>query len=151
MERLAGGRLADVTVEVPNRPEIRRLLRAARVVIVLCITIAALGVAIALRTTRVLTAPALIVDARSGVLLAITSSLLFLHARAQHGQVWAFRRLAGFSRIFPLIALGVAAVPGLLPVWARSEQLALAAFCTVLAVVLSRPPLLAHFRPDPPP
>ena len=43
--------------------------------------------------------------------------------RARAGWYWAFRRLQLFSRIFPIVALVLAAIPGLYPFWVVTEQI----------------------------
>ena len=56
-------------------------------------------------------------------LLAITTTLFYFLWRARAGWYWAFRRLQLFSRIFPIVALVLAAIPGLYPFWVVTEQI----------------------------
>ena len=57
------------------------------------------------------------------VVLAITTTLFYFLWRARAGWYWAFRRLQLFSRIFPIVALVLAAIPGLYPFWVVTEQI----------------------------
>ncbi len=57
------------------------------------------------------------------VVLAITTTLFYFLWRARAGWYWAFRRLQLFSRIFPVVALVLAAIPGLYPFWVVTEQI----------------------------
>nr|WP_243843573.1 hypothetical protein [Microbacterium endophyticum] len=57
------------------------------------------------------------------VVLGITTTLFYFLWRARLGWYWAIRRLQLFSRIFPIIALVLAAIPGLYPLWVTTEQI----------------------------
>jgi hypothetical protein len=60
---------------------------------------------------------------RSGVVLAITATLFYFAWRAQKGYYWAYSRLRLFSKIFPVVTLVIAAIPGLYPLWMVTEQI----------------------------
>jgi hypothetical protein len=60
---------------------------------------------------------------RSTVVLFITASLYVFAWRAQLGYWWAYSRLRLFSRIFPIVTLIVATIPGLYPGWMVVEQI----------------------------
>jgi len=60
------------------------------------------------------------------VVLGITATLFYFLWRARAGWYWAIRRLQLFSRIFPIVALVLAAIPGLYPWWVISEQIVFA-------------------------
>lgn len=60
---------------------------------------------------------------RSGVVLAITVTLFYFAWRAQRGYYWAYSRLKLFSKIFPVVTLVIAAIPGLYPLWMVTEQI----------------------------
>lgn len=60
---------------------------------------------------------------RSVAVLAITATLLYFAWRASLGFYWAYSRLRLFSRIFPIVTLVIAAIPGLYPLWMTIEQI----------------------------
>jgi len=60
---------------------------------------------------------------RSTVVLFITASLYVFAWRAQLGYYWAYSRLRLFSRIFPIVTLIIATIPGLYPGWMVVEQI----------------------------
>jgi len=57
------------------------------------------------------------------VVLAMTMTLFYFAWRAQRGFYWAYSRLRLFSKIFPIVALVTAAIPGLYPLWMITEQI----------------------------
>ena len=60
---------------------------------------------------------------RTFVVLAMTLTLFYFGWRAQKGFYWAYSRLRLFSKIFPVITLVLAAIPGLYPFWMVTEQI----------------------------
>jgi hypothetical protein len=60
---------------------------------------------------------------RSVAVLGITVTLYYFATRAAEGYYWAYSRLRLFSRIFPIVTLVVAAIPGLYPLWMTIEQI----------------------------
>lgn len=60
---------------------------------------------------------------RSFVVLAMTLTLFYFAWRARQGYYWAYSRLRLFSRIFPVVTLVIAAIPGLYPLWMIIEQI----------------------------
>jgi hypothetical protein len=60
---------------------------------------------------------------RCVVVLGITVTLFYFAWRAQRGYYWAYSRLRLFSKIFPVVALVLAAIPGLYPLWVVTEQI----------------------------
>jgi hypothetical protein len=60
---------------------------------------------------------------RSLAVLAITATLFYFALRAVRGWYWAYSRLRLFSRVFPIVTLAVAAIPGLYPLWMTVEQI----------------------------
>jgi hypothetical protein len=74
---------------------------------------------------------------RSTVVMFITLSLYVFAWRAQLGYYWAFARLRLFSRIFPLVTIVVASLPGLYPFWMVVEQYVFSALMIGIAIVLS--------------
>jgi hypothetical protein len=65
----------------------------------------------------------LIVWMRLAIVLTMTTTLFYFAWRAQGGYYWAYSRLRLFSKIFPVVALVTAAIPGLYPLWMVTEQI----------------------------
>jgi hypothetical protein len=53
----------------------------------------------------------------------MTVTLFYFAWRAQLGFYWAYSRLRLFSKIFPVVTLVIAAIPGLYPFWMVTEQI----------------------------
>ncbi|WP_025157663.1 hypothetical protein [Leifsonia aquatica] len=125
LDRLAGGRHAGYTISAEGRDHPRT--RRAFVVIYwlllaeLVIGLAAVVVAVVL-TVGGTTLP-FAVWMRALIVLAMTVTLFYFAWRAQKGYYWAYSRLRLFSKIFPVVTLVLAAVPGLYPLWMVSEQI----------------------------
>ena len=79
------------------------------------------------------------------VVLAITTTLFYFLWRARAGWYWAFRRLQLFSRIFPIVALVLAAIPGLYPFWVVTEQILFAILLIGVSDYLQSDPVRAAF------
>jgi hypothetical protein len=60
---------------------------------------------------------------RGLVVLGITTTLFYFAWRARAGYYWAYSRLRLFSKIFPIVTLVIAAIPGLYPLWMITEQI----------------------------
>ncbi|UFS59952.1 hypothetical protein [Subtercola endophyticus] len=60
---------------------------------------------------------------RGVVVLGITTTLFYFAWRAREGYYWAYSRLRLFSKIFPIVTLIIAAIPGLYPLWMITEQI----------------------------
>ena len=124
VDRLAGGRQHDYRVPRSDDPRVARAFRWIAWILIAC---TALGIASVVFAV-VLTAQGEIVGfavwMRCLVVLGITATLFYFLWRARLGWYWAFRRLQLFSRIFPVVALVLAAIPGLYPVWVVTEQIA---------------------------
>jgi hypothetical protein len=60
---------------------------------------------------------------RSVVVLGITGTLYYFATRAAEGYYWGYSRLRLFSRIFPIVTLIIATIPGLYPLWMTIEQI----------------------------
>lgn len=126
VDRIAGGRHGDYRVPPSDDPRVGRAFRIIAVLLSACLL---LGVG------TIIAAVVLTVDGvdvgfavwmRCLVVLGITTTLFFFLWRARLGWYWAFRRLQLFSRIFPVIALVLAAIPGLYPLWVTTEQIVFA-------------------------
>jgi uncharacterized protein (DUF2236 family) len=125
LDRIAGGRAVDYTISAAMRdhPQTRRAfvaiawLLAAEVVLGVAAVIVALVIALAG------TAVPFAVWMRAFVVLAMTLTLFYFAWRAQKGYYWAYSRLRLFSKIFPVVTLVMAAIPGLYPLWMVTEQI----------------------------
>lgn len=125
LDRLAGGRHAGYIVPAEGRehPRTRRAFVVIFWLLVaeLLIGLAAVVVAVVLTVNGVLVPFA--VWMRALIVLAMTATLFYFAWRAQKGYYWAYSRLRLFSKIFPVVTLVLAAVPGLYPLWMVSEQI----------------------------
>ena len=125
IDRLAGGRHADHTISAEMRrdPRTRHVFVAITwlLVVELVLGVGALAVPVMLHL-RGDSVP-WIVWMRLAIVLAMTTTLFFFAWRAQAGYYWAYSRLRLFSKIFPVVALVTAAIPGLYPLWMITEQI----------------------------
>lgn len=137
VDRLAGGRHADLTIskEMRTDPKTRRVFVAITwlLVIELVLGTGALVVPVLLQVRDV----PLIVWIRLLIVLAMTTTLFYFAWRAQRGYYWAYSRLRLFSKIFPVVALVTASVPGLYPLWMVSEQIVFSLVMLGIAEYLS--------------
>ncbi|HEU0205159.1 MAG TPA: hypothetical protein VFQ74_00495 [Pseudolysinimonas sp.] len=123
LDRVGGGRIAGRRVDLAAHPKTRRgfdgilWILAAEIVVGL----AAIVIAIVL-TVNGMPQP-WAVWFRGIAVLAITATLLYFAGRASLGWFWAYSRLRLFSRIFPVVTLVIAAIPGLYPLWMTIEQI----------------------------
>jgi len=139
IDRLAGGRHADHTIseEMRTDPKTRRAfvtitwLLAAGLLLGLAAVVVA--VVLLLRGDQV----AWVVWMRLVVVLGMTMTLFYFAWRAQRGFYWAYSRLRLFSKIFPIVALVTAAIPGLYPLWMITEQICFALILLGIADYLS--------------
>lgn len=151
LDRVAGGRHAGVLADpdAVAHPRTRRLFgRVAWLLVVeLLLGFGAVGVALGL----VLHGASVtwIVWMRTVVVLGITTTLFYFTWRASRGWYWAYQRLALFTRIFPIITLGLAAIPHLYPPWMITEQVAFSMVLIGIAYYLGSAQLREVF-PRPP-
>lgn len=123
LDRIAGGRQADHRVAVSTDPKVHRAFRAITLLLVVGFVLGVATVAVAFVMTLNGEDVGFAVWMRCLVVLAITTTLFYFLWRARAGWYWAFRRLQLFSRIFPIVALVLAAIPGLYPFWVVTEQI----------------------------
>jgi membrane protein implicated in regulation of membrane protease activity len=139
IDRIAGGRHADHTIstEMRSDPKTRRVFVAITWLLIaeLLLGTAALAVPVMLHI-RGDSVP-LIVWMRLVVVLAMTTTLFYFAWRAQRGYYWAYSRLRLFSKIFPVVALVTAAIPGLYPLWMVTEQICFSLILLGIAEYLS--------------
>jgi hypothetical protein len=137
IDRLVGGRHADHTIseEMRTDPKTRRVFVVITwlLVVELVLGTGALVVPVLLQLRDV----PLIVWMRLLVVLAMTTTLFYFAWRAQRGYYWAYSRLRLFSKIFPVVALVTASIPGLYPLWMVSEQIVFSLVLLGIAEYLS--------------
>jgi len=137
IDRIAGGRHADHTIDEEMRtdPKTRRVFLVITwlLVVELVMGTGALVVPVLLQLRDV----PLIVWMRLLVVLAMTTTLFYFAWRAQRGYYWAYSRLRLFSKIFPVVALVTASIPGLYPLWMVSEQIVFSLVLLGIAEYLS--------------
>ncbi|HWD63456.1 MAG TPA: hypothetical protein VG369_13220 [Humibacter sp.] len=125
VDRLAGGRHSDLRIDesMLTHPRTKRAFTAITWLLVLefAIGIAAVVIALVLATDGVpVEWP---VWMRTVVVLGMTATLFYFAWRASLGYYWGYSRLRLFSKIFPVITLVLAAIPGLYPLWMVTEQI----------------------------
>ncbi|MGA0567516.1 hypothetical protein ACO2Q7_09300 [Rathayibacter sp. KR2-224] len=125
LDRLAGGRQAQVRVdgELLGHPRTRRAFAAITWLLVLEFAIGIAAVVIALILAAGGIPVAWSVWMRTVVVLGMTATLFYFAWRASLGYYWGYSRLRLFSKIFPVITLVLAAIPGLYPLWMVTEQI----------------------------
>ena len=139
IDRLAGGRHADHTIseEMRTDPKTGRAFVAITWLLAsgLLLGIAAVVVSVVLYLHG--NEVPLVVWMRLVVVLAMTMTLFYFAWRAQAGFYWAYSRLRLFSKIFPVVALVTAAIPGLYPLWMVTEQICFSLILLGIAEYLS--------------
>jgi hypothetical protein len=125
VDRLAGGRQHDVVIreDMRSHPQTVRAFQGIRRLLVGETLVGLTAIVIALVLTSHGVAVPWAVWFRSTVVLLITLSLYVFAWRAQLGYYWAYSRLRLFSRIFPVVTLVIACIPGLYPFWMVIEQI----------------------------
>ncbi|RFA09684.1 hypothetical protein B7R54_11005 [Subtercola boreus] len=125
LDRLAAGRNASIRIPEEQRSH-PRTERSFTVITWLLAVEFLLGIT-ALAIALVLTLDGQQVPwpvwFRGLVVLGITTTLFYFAWRARAGYYWAYSRLRLFSRIFPIVTLVIAAIPGLYPLWMIVEQI----------------------------
>jgi cation transport ATPase len=125
IDRIAGGRHADHTIsaEMRSDPKTRRVFVVITWLLLAELVLGTVALAVPVMLHLRGDSVALIVWMRLIVVLAMTTTLFYFAWRAQHGYYWAYSRLRLFSKIFPVVALVTAAIPGLYPLWMITEQI----------------------------
>jgi cation transport ATPase len=138
IDRIAGGRHGDHTIseEMRTDPRTRRVFVAVTglLVVELLLGVSALAVPVMLGMRNEVP---WVVWMRLVVVLTMTVTLFYFSWRAQRGYYWAYSRLRLFSKIFPIVALVTAAIPGLYPLWMVTEQICFALILLGIAEYLS--------------
>jgi cation transport ATPase len=125
IDRIAGGRHADHTIsaEMRSDPKTRRVFVVITWLLLAELVLGTVALAVPVMLHLRGDSVALIVWMRLVVVLAMTTTLFYFAWRAQRGYYWAYSRLRLFSKIFPVVALVTAAIPGLYPLWMVTEQI----------------------------
>jgi hypothetical protein len=125
LDRLAGGRHAERTIPPESRehPSTRRAFVVITWLLVVEFLIGCAAVVVAFVLQLSGQPVQWEVWMRSAVVLGMTVTLFYFAWRAQSGFYWAYSRLRLFSKIFPIVTLVIAAIPGLYPLWMVTEQI----------------------------
>jgi len=125
IDRLAGGRHSDHTIseEMRSDPKTRRVFVVITWLLVAELVLGSVALAIPVMLQMRGDDVPWVVWMRLVIVLAMTTTLFYFAWRAQAGYYWAYSRLRLFSKIFPVVALTTAAIPGLYPVWMVTEQI----------------------------
>jgi hypothetical protein len=152
LDRLAGGRAVGYTIseEMRIHPKTRRSFVAITWLLVAEFVLGILAVVIAVVLQVNGTEVQFSVWMRGLVVLAMTATLFYFAWRAQKGYYWAYSRLKLFSKIFPVVTLVLAAIPGLYPLWMVTEQILFSLILIGVSDYLSTDHMRAAF-PKPPP
>jgi hypothetical protein len=144
IDRLAGGRQGGYLIreDMRHHPLTVRSFRWIRWLLVAETLVGLTAIVIAVVLTRAGIAVPWAVWFRATVVLLITLTLYVFAWRAQLGYYWAYDRLRLFSRIFPVVTLVIASIPGLYPLWMVIEQIVFSLLMIGIGTVLSS----AHMR-----
>ncbi|OIH97392.1 hypothetical protein BIU90_15680 [Curtobacterium sp. MCBA15_001] len=151
LDRIAGGRQADHVIqrEMLEHPATIRSFRWIRWLLVAETVVGLAAIVVAVVLTRDGQTVPWAVWFRATVVLLITMTLYLFAWRAQLGYSWAYQRLRLFSRIFPIVTLVVAAIPGLYPFWMVIEQILFSVLMVGIGDVLTSDHMRTTF-PKPP-
>jgi hypothetical protein len=150
IDRIAGGRHGDRTIseEMRTDPKTRHVFVAVTFLLAIEFVIGAGALVIPVMLGMRHEVP-WVVWMRLGIVLAMTTTLFYFAWRAQRGYYWAYSRLRLFSKIFPIVALVTAAIPGLYPVWMVTEQIFFALILLGIAEYLSTDHMRTAFAKPP--
>jgi hypothetical protein len=147
LDRLAGGRQSGYVIreDMLGHPDTVRSFRWIRWLLVAETVVGLTAIVVAVLLTRAGESLSWAVWFRSTVVLLITLTLYVFAWRAQLGYYWAYQRLRLFSRIFPIVTLIVAAIPGLYPFWMVIEQILFSVLMVGIGDVLTSDHMRATF------
>ncbi len=125
LDRVAGGRAAErrIREDMLGHPQTRRAFTGILWILAAEIVVGVTAVIVAFSLAAHGEPVTWAVWFRSIAVLGITLTLLYFAWRAALGYYWAYSRLRLFSRIFPIVTLVVATIPGLYPLWMTIEQI----------------------------
>ncbi|PYY40244.1 hypothetical protein DEJ32_07020 [Curtobacterium sp. MCPF17_046] len=139
LDRLAGGRQGGYVIreDMLAHPDTVRSFRWIRWLLVAETVVGLTAVLVAVLLTRAGQDVPWAVWFRATVVLLITLTLYVFAWRAQLGYYWAYQRLRLFSRVFPIVTLVIAAIPGLYPFWMVIEQIVFSVLMVGIGDVLT--------------
>jgi hypothetical protein len=125
LDRIAGGRSADLTISkhMRDHPSTLRTFAGIRWILAAEVVVGIVAFVIAIVLVSRGEYVAWAVWFRGVAVLGITVTLFYFAWRAAKGYYWAYSRLRLFSKIFPIVTLVIAAIPGLYPFWMTIEQI----------------------------
>jgi len=151
IDRFAGGRQRAYVIREDMRQHPRTVLAFQRLRwLLVALTVVSSGAVVtAVALTDAGHVVSVAVWVRCAAVLGITLTLYVFAWRAQLGWWWAYSRLRLFSRIFPVVTLVVASIPGLYPAWMVLEQIVFSILLVGISAVLgSRHMREAFPKPD---
>ena len=150
IDRIAGGRHSDHTIseEMRTDPRTGRVFVAITWLLVVELLLGSSALVIPVILGMRHEVP-WVVWMRLVVVLFMTVTLFYFAWRAQRGYYWAYSRLRLFSKIFPIVALVTAAIPGLYPWWMVTEQICFALILLGIAEYLSTDHMRAAYAKPP--
>ncbi len=153
LDRIAGGSRASerIAEEARTHPRTVRAFRAVTILLLIELVLGIVAVVIALVLLGRGEHVPLSVWTRSVVVLGMTATLFYFSWRAQLGWSWGYSRLRLFSKIFPVVTLVLAAIPGFYPVWMITEQIIFSLILIGVADYLDSDHMRDTFRRPTPP
>ncbi|MBX3099486.1 MAG: hypothetical protein KF761_07880 [Salinibacterium sp.] len=151
LDKFAAGKQVSVRIDpdLVDHPRTRRSFRGIRWILAaeVLIGVAAVVISVVL-TLQGVTVP-WAVWFRSVVVLGITATLYYFATRGAEGYYWGYSRLRLFSRIFPIVTLVIATIPGLYPLWMTIEQILFSLLLIGIGDILTTDHMRAAFpRPS---
>ena len=125
LDKFAAGKQVSIRIDpdLVHHPRTRRAFRGIRWILAAEVVVGLAAVVIAIVLTVNGQQVAWAVWFRSVVVLGITVTLYYFATRGAEGYYWGYSRLRLFSRIFTLVTLVIATIPGLYPLWMTIEQI----------------------------
>ncbi len=147
LDRIAGGRIADRVVreDLLDHPRTRRSFDGILWILAAEILVGVAAVIVAFSLASHGEPVTWAVWFRSVAVLGITLTLLYFAWRASLGYYWAYSRLRLFSRIFPIVTLVIATIPGLYPLWMTIEQIVFSLLMIGIGDILTTDHMRAAF------
>lgn len=153
LDRFAAGRQVSVRIDpdLVNHPRTKRSFRGIRWILAAEVLVGIAAVVIAVVLTLGGEQVSWAVWFRSVVVLGITVTLYYFATRGAEGYYWGYSRLRLFSRIFPIVTLVIATIPGLYPWWMTIEQVVFSLLLIGIGDILTTDHMRAAFpRPAKP-
>jgi hypothetical protein len=147
LDRIAGGRKADVTISdhMRDHASTRRTFTGIAWILAAEVVVGVVAIVIEIVLVSHGEFVAWAVWFRAVAVLGITVTLFYFAWRAAKGYYWAYSRLRLFSKIFPIVTLVIAAIPGLYPFWMTIEQIIFSFLLIGVADLLTTDQMLEAF------